>query len=121
MYLVAPSRAVKIKGIVYEAGAEITTDMIEEKEIKSHIEAGFINDTRSAPPLNPTAQAPSPSKYLLNPANLRGKSLQELNLLVKGKDVSVEPFETVEEAIAHLSADYEPETPAAPAVPATPA
>lgn len=41
-----------------------------------------------------------------DPAALQGKSLEQLNAIVLGVDPNIPAFETSEEAIAHLSANF---------------
>ena len=43
----------------------------------------------------------------MDPASLKGKAVEDLNALILGKDKSVEPFETVKEAVAFLSQSFE--------------
>lgn len=40
------------------------------------------------------------------PEKLLGKELETLNFMVKERDANIQPFETVEEAIAQLTKDY---------------
>lgn len=49
----------------------------------------------------------APSVWTVDPANLEGKSLEELNVMVLDRDNSMEPFSTVEEAVAQLTADFQ--------------
>ena len=44
--------------------------------------------------------------WIFNPADLQGKPLEELNVLIAARDDKVEPFGTVEEAIAYLSQNF---------------
>lgn len=44
--------------------------------------------------------------WIFNPAELQGKPLEELNVLIAARDDTVEPFGTVEEAIAYLSQNF---------------
>lgn len=46
------------------------------------------------------------SLWVFDPQSLAGKTLDQLNTLVKETDPKVEPFTTVEEAIAFLSQDF---------------
>ena len=46
------------------------------------------------------------SPWIFDPAELAGKPLDELNVIIKERDTAVEPFATVEEAIAFLSQNY---------------
>ena len=45
-------------------------------------------------------------RWRYNPEELAGFSLDQLNAAVAGVDPSVEAFETVEEAVAFMSADF---------------
>ena len=56
----------------------------------------------------PSQPVSTEGRWTLNPSALEGKSLDELNVMVAERDSSIEPFETSEEAIAHLSQDYAP-------------
>lgn len=58
----------------------------------------------------------APSRWTLDPETLKGKDLEQLNVMVKERDENERPFETVPEAVAFLSRDFKP--PAAPAAPA---
>ena len=46
------------------------------------------------------------SPWIFDPAELAGKPLDELNIIIKERDAAVEPFATVEEAIAFLSQNF---------------
>lgn len=117
MIIVSPNKSIRVnlktgeKRVLIKDGTEITEDMLPQEEIDSYLKAGFLIDTRSAPPVL-TPQKPDKkdfkptSKWLFNPEDLEGNTLQELNLLIKERDASVDPYETTEEAIAHLSQDY---------------
>lgn len=48
-----------------------------------------------------------PSLWILDPANLEGKDLDDLNVMILERDDSIEPFETIEEAIGQLCMDFE--------------
>jgi len=111
-YIVANSRTVKLpNGSLKSQGEQVTEEECGKENIQSHLESGFLVDTRTAPPQtapsspNPADMRPT-SPWKLDPAQLEGKPLQELNLMIKERDDSIEPFETVEEAIAQLSADH---------------
>lgn len=47
------------------------------------------------------------SLWVHNPANLEGKPLEELNVMVAEIDPDIPPFNTIEEAMAQLSLDFE--------------
>ena len=42
-----------------------------------------------------------------DPDTIRGRSLEEMNLMIVDLDPRIRPFETVEEAVAQLSADFQ--------------
>lgn len=48
------------------------------------------------------------SLWVIRPELLKGKDVSELNAMIHERDPSVPPFETAEEAAAHLSQDYRP-------------
>lgn len=49
------------------------------------------------------------SKWDLDPDALRGLSVDQLNVMIRERDENfVVPFETVEECVAHLCADFKP-------------
>ena len=48
------------------------------------------------------------SPWVFDPAFLRGKSLDELNVMVQELDDTVAPLETPEEAVGFLSQDFQP-------------
>lgn len=50
-----------------------------------------------------------PKKWNKDPKALTMRTLEELNVMVGEVDPNVEPFETIEEAIAQLSKNYEPD------------
>lgn len=48
----------------------------------------------------------TPGQWNRNPQDLEGRNLDQLNVMVMEIDDSVELFETIEEAVYFLSADY---------------
>lgn len=66
-------------------------------------------EMRPAKSLKVSANAPvsKSSPWILNPAGLEGKSLEELNVMVLERSKTIAAFETKEEAIAQLSQDFE--------------
>lgn len=76
---------------------------LSEAAVANLLGADIPEDSSGAP--GPTA-GNGPWNY--NPAALKDKSLEELNALVLGISSSVSPFETPEEAIAHLSSNFKP-------------
>lgn len=112
MYIVANSRSIRLpNGTLKSQGEKITVEELGKENVKSHLASGFLVDTRTGPPQkappapNPEDMRPT-SSWKLDPAQLQGKPLQELNLMVLEIDNSIAPFETVEEAIAQLSQDH---------------
>lgn len=68
--------------------------------------AGVVASPASIPgPVVDGAGSPV-SKWIFDPATLEGKPLEELNVLIKENGPDVEPFETIEEALAWLSQDF---------------
>lgn len=59
----------------------------------------------SEPPA-PVADSAAGSKWVLNPATLEGKSLDELNVMVAERDKSIDPLTSIENAVSLLSQDF---------------
>jgi hypothetical protein len=49
---------------------------------------------------------PAVSIWNLDPAELSGKDIDDLNVMILERDDSIDPFETTEEAVAFLSKDF---------------
>lgn len=84
--------------------------------LSSHFDEQLPGDTASGlipPPLpHPATGAPAgtaPGIWSYDPATLQGHPLLDLNQLIATTDPSMEPFETVEEAIAQLSREFVPD------------
>jgi len=50
------------------------------------------------------------TKWNFDPALLAGKEIDQLNVMIQERDPSVHPFDTVEEAIAFLSSEFQPQS-----------
>lgn len=71
-------------------------------------------------PGSPSSVTDSAKKWNHDPDELAALDLETLNLRVMETDPSVGPFDTVEDAIAQLSADFVPGQPATPSAAPTP-
>ncbi|MCP4897877.1 MAG: hypothetical protein GY906_12970 [bacterium] len=67
------------------------------------VSQGTVEKTEEQPAGEPLVHE---GKWNINPAALASKSLDALNLMVIGRDETIDPFETVEEAAAFLSQDW---------------
>jgi len=47
------------------------------------------------------------SKWKIDPADLSGKSLKEVNIMILEKDPDAEPFDSLDDAVEQLSKDFE--------------
>lgn len=121
--------------IFIPGGSELPDGIFNQKQIDEHIRTGFLVEIKSdkdnekrdlgvptgAIPLkteikddgrvlrmsDPSkAKQPTRGKWAADPADLKTLTLEDLNLRIAGIDHEVEPFETKEEAIAHLSQDF---------------
>lgn len=83
---------------------------ISKQALEDHLKNGFVYSPGSdaVVPSTPVVPLPNTSagKWDMNPAQLQGKTIEQLNLLVLERDSTQKPFETAEEAIAHLSQDF---------------
>lgn len=77
--------------------------MIASGHIVERAAGEFDPDTDSGPRILPPL---SGSKFAHDPDGLRGKPLDELNMLILSIDPEMKPFDTVEEAIGQLSINY---------------
>ena len=64
---------------------------------------------KKAPEVNPEwVKTLKPiSKWAINPADLVGKNLTELNIMILEKDNDMDPFDSMDDAIEYLSRDFE--------------
>lgn len=79
------------KVVLTEDNGDVKTETISKRE----------------PENNAVKQAPSP--WTLNPDDLSGKSLDELQVMVleRDEDINVKEFESVEEIVAFMTQDFE--------------
>ncbi len=100
-------------GARYKSLSEIDQADFTPARIQSLITAGYLEsfepNARPAPAPAPQGRTGlvSPSVWVLDPADLQDKSLDELNVMILERDDELEQFETVEEARAWLTQDYE--------------
>ena len=80
--------------------------MLSEPEIKSLLKNGTLV---ALPEAVPTVQRENKVKtpWIHNPEDLEGYDIDTLNALIQESDKDCDSYETVEEAIAHLSMDFE--------------
>ncbi len=113
-YQVGLRQAVKVDKTYYKPGEMIAEDC-SEAAVQAGLKAGLLfvvePDLPAAPVLlSPPASQPVSSKWIINPALLHAKDLNQLNVMIRERDPSIQPFETREEAIAFISQDYKPPT-----------
>lgn len=70
-----------------------------------------VQELRDAGLDKQTPRTGEPSKqtqslWIMDPANLESKDLDELNVMIAERDPEIEPFQTVEEAKAQLTKDF---------------
>jgi hypothetical protein len=121
----------------YKSGDVIPSGLLSAKQIQEHLKSGFLQASRpaaralsleeiasvasdedfveNAPGSSPVAgisESGNPvavnSRWDLDPDGLRGMTLDQLNVMILERDDSVEPLETVEEAVEWLSQDFKP-------------
>lgn len=93
-------------GHYYAPGEAVPASAID---VEALLRAGFVEGEAPQPEPEPEGRGTdvTPSPWTLDPADLAGKDLDELNVIVLDIDQRVEPFDTVEEAIFWLSQDFE--------------
>jgi len=124
----ASERRVLRAGTIIESG-DLPAEVLQRLERKHVViplglprdEAQARDDARNEKPIlpiggtagdedgKPLKQAPrltKVSQWALDPDMLRSKSVEVLNVMIRERDASIEPFETQEEAIAQLSRDF---------------
>lgn len=110
-YRATTARGLSYKQQHYAPGALLPEDM-EQNSLESAKKRGLVEEVtgeiqeRDQPvdrrALNRTVPR---GRWDLKPERLQNKSLEQLNVMVRERDASIEPFETREEAIAQLSLD----------------
>jgi len=111
------------KQVDFKPGMIITPGALPEREIASLLKDGFIvargtavEETSESTPIahikpdgTVTAAKPLPAvgKWNLDPALLKGKSIEELNAIVIDRDAAVTPFDEVAEAVKFLSSEFQ--------------
>lgn len=80
-----------------------SADAQAAKVEKTQKEAKAAEEKKGSKAKNPPKKA---SPYCLDPKDLQGKSLEQLNIMLKERDAEEEPFETIEEGIEFLSQDF---------------
>ena len=115
--VVAPNRSVVIRGRLQLFPGDDLVGPLGEAQAQEHVKSGFAVVVPDAPdaPSETTTKPPdlSAKKWGMDPDGLTGHTLEHLNLLVRERDPSIEPFATVEEAIAQLSSEFVPLAPPA--------
>jgi hypothetical protein len=99
------------KGAVYGSGEKIDSGEFDQDLLDRLVAKGFLEtyDPDAAPPPPPVGRTGrvTPSIWTMDPDGIRGLALDQLNIMILERDDEVAPFETVEEAAAWLSQDYE--------------
>lgn len=105
--------AIAVGGVTLTPGA-ILPDNASETIIKDYLLRELIepfDDKKPAPAVAlkavPRGLLKPISKWQLNPADLCGKNLTQLNIMILEKDPSAEPFGSMDEAVACLTKDFE--------------
>ncbi len=110
-------RVTKDRGCLAPGGArytplqEIDQSLFTPDRIESLIDSGFLEsfDPARKPDLIERGRTGlvTPSIWILDPADLQDKNLDELNVMILERDDELDQFETVEEALAWLTQDFE--------------
>jgi len=115
-----------VLGSVLEPGAMLPSNA-PEAVIKDYLDRELIEEAVGAKPAAskpkkeaPKKEVPKPeinpewvkslkpiSKWALNPVDLIGKNLTELNIMILEKDSEMDPFDDMDAAIEYLSRDFE--------------
>lgn len=122
-YQVAPARSIYLPDNTLARQGQPLPTGIPKKLLKEWIASGFVVEQGASPaaapssppvpsegPLSQARQRVAPpkiktnGKYTYSPADLEGKSLEELNLLLV--DLDTDPADTEEEAIGILTSDF---------------
>jgi hypothetical protein len=116
-YIVNPGRSVQHNGKSFGPRTIIPTDALSRAELLSLLEGGFIRVYNSQVMADIQAHddarrtiGPRPKvegKWTFDPALLEGKSLDELQIMILDRDEAAPEFATVNEAIIHLSQDFD--------------
>lgn len=109
-YFVSPNRGVLDReGFFRAPGTPIRAK--EVSDIKALLRAGFVVESLDPEPAEEPAPGrpldATPSRLAMDPATLEGMSLEQLNVLVAERAPDEQPFDTVDEAIAFLSQDFD--------------
>ena len=80
-----------------EEGGGIFSTAVNGKELDSAVSKEPVIEQQKSP-------------WILDPATLEGKSLQELNAMIFERDPSIDPLPSAERAKELLSMDFKPET-----------
>jgi hypothetical protein len=101
-----------VNGAIYNAGMELPNN-IPSEICEDYLQRELIVESATAqkktPYINPEwrKRLKPISKWNINPADLIGKTLMQLNIMILEKDESLEPFDSMDDAIEYLSKDYE--------------
>jgi len=103
-----------ISGQIFKPGDPLP-DNLPEDRLQDCLKRGLIIEVKTgkAPPKAKVqiskawrASHQPVSKWALNPADLAGKTLKQLNIMILEKDQSMEPFDTLDQAVEALSKDF---------------
>lgn len=99
------------QGVVYGPGQKVESGDFDQDLLDRLVKKGFLEtyDPDAPPPPAPKGRTGRtiPSIWTVDPDGIRGMSIEQLNIMILERDDSIEPFETVEEAVAWLTQDYE--------------
>lgn len=106
--------SVLIEGHLCEAGMPVPAS-VTNVAIEDCLKRNLIEEVGSQPDVPNVEQSRSQwrgklrpvSKWNLNPVDLVGKTVTELNIMILEKDPDLEPFGDLQEAVELLSKDYE--------------
>lgn len=109
-YVVARGNTLSYENGKYANEGEPVPAVVSDAEIvrleAQGVIVGFVDFVKSARPQEPGAKPGVGSRWDLDPATLRGKKIDELNVMVLERDPAVKPFDTEKEAIAQLSMGF---------------
>jgi hypothetical protein len=98
-------------GIVYAPCQKIDSGEFDQGLLDRLVDKGFLEtyDPNEAPPPAPVGRPVRtiPSIWIVDPAGIRGLSLDQLNIMILERDGDIAPFEDEDEAAGWLSKDFE--------------
>jgi len=107
--------AFSISGVLFKPGDRLTKKArasLSAKILQNYLSDGTLVSSKGTALDTPFKVPPKITKldtigrWDVNPINLSGMQLQQLNIMVLERDPTMTPFETIEEAAAQLSKDF---------------